>query len=101
MRHIAAYLLLQLGGNASPTAKDIVKLLSVAGIEADESRLAILIDQLKDKDINELIAEGSLMLSSVPSGGAQVSESHVVEEDVPPDGDVSDSDSDIGMSLFD
>lgn len=52
MRHIAAYLLLQIGGNASPSADDIKKLLAVVGIEADEERLEKLISELKDKDIN-------------------------------------------------
>lgn len=52
MRHIAAYLLLQIGGNASPTAADIKKVLSAVGIEADSSRLDTLISELKGKDIN-------------------------------------------------
>ncbi|KAL0953612.1 hypothetical protein HGRIS_004820 [Hohenbuehelia grisea] len=70
MRHIAAYLLLQLGGNASPSAADIKKVLSAVGIEADAERLDKLISELEGKDINELIAEGSSKLASVPSGGA-------------------------------
>lgn len=70
MRHIAAYLLLQIGGNANPTANDITKLLSVVGIESDTGRLDKLISELAGKDIGSLIAEGSSKLSSVPSGGA-------------------------------
>ncbi|KIL69467.1 hypothetical protein M378DRAFT_157740, partial [Amanita muscaria Koide BX008] len=70
MRHIAAYLLLQTGGKAEPTADDIKKLLSTVGIEADEERLPKLISELKGKNIAELIAEGSSKLASVPSGGA-------------------------------
>ncbi|KAI0050972.1 ribosomal protein 60S [Auriscalpium vulgare] len=69
MRHIAAYLLLQIGGNASPSAADVKKVLAAVGIEADEDRLSSLISELKGKDINELIAEGSGKLASVPSGG--------------------------------
>ncbi|KAH7106001.1 60s acidic ribosomal protein-domain-containing protein [Auriculariales sp. MPI-PUGE-AT-0066] len=69
MRHLAAYLLLQLGGNASPSSDDIKKVLSAVGIEADEERLDKLIAELKGKDINALIAEGSSKLASVPSGG--------------------------------
>lgn len=52
MRHIAAYLLLQIGGNASPTASDVKKVLAAVGIEADEERLKTLISELKGKDIN-------------------------------------------------
>ena len=51
MRYIAAYLLLQTGGNASPSAADIKKLLSVAGIESDDERLDKLISELKGKVI--------------------------------------------------
>ncbi|KAH8832629.1 60s acidic ribosomal protein-domain-containing protein [Flagelloscypha sp. PMI_526] len=69
MRYIAAYLLLQLGGNSSPSAADITKLLGTVGIDADKDRLSTLISDLSGKDINELIATGSSKLASVPSGG--------------------------------
>ncbi|KAJ3522489.1 hypothetical protein NMY22_g11866 [Coprinellus aureogranulatus] len=70
MRYIAAYLLLQTGGNASPSAADIKKLLDTVGIETDDERLNKLISELEGKDINELISEGSSKLASVPAGGA-------------------------------
>jgi large subunit ribosomal protein LP2 len=54
MRHIAAYLLLQIGGNASPSAADVKKVLSAVGVEADDSRLNTLISELKGKDINQV-----------------------------------------------
>ncbi|KAK1227194.1 60S acidic ribosomal protein P2 [Marasmius sp. AFHP31] len=69
MKHIAAYLLLQTGGNESPSAADIKKLLGTVGIEADDERLDKLISELKDKSVSELIAEGTGKLASVPSGG--------------------------------
>ncbi|KAK4153954.1 60S acidic ribosomal protein P2 [Chaetomidium leptoderma] len=69
MKHLAAYLLLGLGGNASPSAADITAVLESVGIEADSERLEKLLSELKGKDINELIAEGSSKLASVPSGG--------------------------------
>jgi hypothetical protein len=43
MRHIAAYLLLVLGGNAKPTADDVKKVLSAAGIQGDDARIASLL----------------------------------------------------------
>ena len=70
MKHLAAYLLLGLGGNTSPSAADVKAVLESVGIEADESRLETLISELEGKDINELIASGSEKLASVPSGGA-------------------------------
>ena len=54
MKHLAAYLLLNLGGNASPSAKDVKAVLSAVGIEADDERLNTLISELKDKDVNEV-----------------------------------------------
>jgi large subunit ribosomal protein LP2 len=69
MRYIAAYLLLQIGGNASPSAADIKKVLGAVGVEADDSQLNKLMSELEGKDINELISEGSSKLASVPSGG--------------------------------
>ena len=52
MRYLAAYLLLQIGGNESPTAKDIKKVISSVGIEIDEDRIQTLLSELKGKDIN-------------------------------------------------
>jgi len=54
MKHLAAYLLLGLGGNSSPSAKDIKNVLSSVGIEADDERLDKLLAELKNKDINEV-----------------------------------------------
>ncbi|OCK80509.1 ribosomal protein 60S [Lepidopterella palustris CBS 459.81] len=70
MKHLAAYLLLGLGGNTSPSASDIKEVLSSVGIEADSDRLEKLLSELKGKDLSELIAEGSAKLASVPSGGS-------------------------------
>ncbi|KAK3825488.1 MAG: 60s acidic ribosomal protein-domain-containing protein [Benniella sp.] len=69
MKYLASYLLLALGGKASPSASDITALLATVGIEAESARIESLIAQLKGKDINELIAEGTSKLASVPSGG--------------------------------
>ena len=54
MKHLAAYLLLGLGGNTSPSASDIKGVLESVGIEADDERLDTLLSELKDKDINEV-----------------------------------------------
>ena len=65
MRYIAAYLLLQIGGNASPSADDIKKVLGSVGIDAEEDRLEKLLSELEGKDVGELIAEGSAKFASV------------------------------------
>ncbi|KAI0792117.1 60s acidic ribosomal protein-domain-containing protein [Abortiporus biennis] len=112
MRHIAAYLLLQIGGNASPSAADVKKVLGAVGIEADEERLSKLISELEGKDINTLIAEGSSKLSSVPSGGAVAASGGAAaaggaapaaaeKEEEKKEEEKEESDDDMGFGLFD
>ncbi|KAI8633464.1 ribosomal protein 60S [Xylariaceae sp. FL1651] len=111
MKHLAAYLLLGLGGNTSPSASDVKSVLDSVGIEADDDRLEKLISELKGKDINELIAEGSSKLASVPSGGAGgaaasgggaaaggAAEEEKAEEK---EEEKEESDEDMGFGLFD
>lgn len=54
MKHLAAYLLLGLGGNTSPSAADVKAVLESVGIEADDDRLNTLISELEGKDISEV-----------------------------------------------
>ncbi|KUI57898.1 60S acidic ribosomal protein P2 [Cytospora mali] len=70
MKYLAAYLLLTIGGTEKPASGDVKKVLESVGIEVDSDRLEKLLSELEGKDINELIAEGSSKLASVPSGGA-------------------------------
>ena len=69
MRHLAAYLLLVIGGNENPTADDVKAVLGAAGIEVDEERLNTLIAELEGKSLAELIAEGSTKLLVGVGGG--------------------------------
>lgn len=57
MKHLAAYLLLGLGGNTSPSAKDVKEVLDSVGIEADNDRLDKLISELEGKDLQEVHCE--------------------------------------------
>jgi large subunit ribosomal protein LP2 len=68
MRHLAAYLLLVSGGNATPSAEDVTNLLSQAGIDVDSERLNQLIADLEGKDLVELYNLGKERL--VSAGGA-------------------------------
>ena len=54
MKHLAAYLLLGLGGNTSPSAQDVKGVLGSVGIDADDERLDKLIAELKGKDLQEV-----------------------------------------------
>jgi hypothetical protein len=79
MKHLAAYLLLGLGGNASPSAKDIKAVLESVGIEADSERLDKLLEELKGKDINEVcslcLCGSSLDANNVNSSSLKVPKS--------------------------
>ncbi|KAM4055208.1 ribosomal protein [Hirsutella rhossiliensis] len=110
MKHLAAYLLLGVGGNASPSAKDVKKVLAAVGIEADDERLKQLISELEGKDINELIASGSEKLASVPSGGAGGAAAGgaaaggaaaAPAEEAKKEEEKEESDEDMGFGLFD
>ncbi|KAI9199700.1 60S acidic ribosomal protein P2 [Polychytrium aggregatum] len=70
MKYLSAYLLATLGGNATPSVEDITNILGSVGIEVETERVEALVAELNGKDINELIAEGSAKLASVPAGGA-------------------------------
>ena len=65
MRYVAAYLLAALGGNESPSAENIEKILSSVGIEADGEKLKKVIAELKGKDLQTLIAEGNVIFLSL------------------------------------
>uniref|UniRef100_A0A4W5JXP7 Large ribosomal subunit protein P2 n=1 Tax=Hucho hucho TaxID=62062 RepID=A0A4W5JXP7_9TELE len=70
MRYVAAYLLSALGGNASPQAADIKKILESVGIEADNTRMEKVVTELGGKNVEEVIAQGYGKLASMPAGGA-------------------------------
>ena len=70
MRHIAAYALLVLGGNAEPSAADVEKVVKDAGAEADKEKISALCEALKGKPFNELVATGIAKLGSMGTGSA-------------------------------
>lgn len=51
---MAAYLLLGLGGNTSPSANDIKEVLASVGVETEQARVESLLKELEGKDINEV-----------------------------------------------
>lgn len=54
MKYLAAYLLLNAGGKANPSADEVKSLLSSVGIDADEERVSSLISALAEKNIEEV-----------------------------------------------
>jgi ribosomal protein L12E/L44/L45/RPP1/RPP2 len=69
MKHLAAYLLLVLGGNESPSADDVTNALSSVGVEADSETLDRLLADMEGKDIDSLISSGSKLMASFGGGG--------------------------------
>ena len=70
MKYLAAYALLVLGGNATPSEDDVSKLLAAAGINADKERLTQLSAALRGKTLHEVISEGMGKIAAMPAGGA-------------------------------
>ena len=54
MKHLGAYLLLRLGGNEFPSAKDIKDFLSSVGIDADDGHINKLLAHLKINNLNDV-----------------------------------------------
>ncbi|KAI9897770.1 hypothetical protein N3K66_007626 [Trichothecium roseum] len=110
MKHVAAYLLLGLGGNTAPSAADVKAVLEAVGIEADEDRLDTLISELEGKDLQEILAAGSEKLASVPSGGgggapaaggAAAGGAAAEAKEEAKEEEKEESDEDMGFGLFD
>eukprot|EP01118_Nematostelium_gracile_P011619 TRINITY_DN4150_c0_g1_i1.p1 TRINITY_DN4150_c0_g1~~TRINITY_DN4150_c0_g1_i1.p1 ORF type:complete len:118 (+),score=53.81 TRINITY_DN4150_c0_g1_i1:125-478(+) len=117
MRNIAAYLLAVLGGNANPDAAAINKILASVGINGDAEQIEKLINELKGKDIQEVLTAGQAKLSTVslgggggsapaPSGGAapaadKKAAAPAAEEKKKKDEPKEQSDEDMGFGLFD
>ncbi|KAJ5172582.1 hypothetical protein N7492_005175 [Penicillium capsulatum] len=107
MKHLAAYLLLALAGNESPSAADIKGVLSSVGVDADSDRLEKVIAELQGKDLQELISEGTSKLASVPSGGGAAAPAAAGGDAAAPaaeekkEEEKEESDEDMGFGLFD
>ena len=111
MRYVSAYLLAVLGGNAAPSNADLQKILSSVGIEVDDERLNKVINELKGKSVEELIAQGREKLSSMPSGGGAAVASAPTsgapaaaeekKEEKKKESESEASDDDMGFGLFD
>ncbi|KAG0172986.1 60S acidic ribosomal protein P2 [Apophysomyces sp. BC1034] len=107
--NLQAYLLLNAGGKANPSAADIKNLLNTVGVETNEERVASLIAALGEKDIAQLVEEGKEKLSSVPTGGAGAAAaggaaaggaSEEAKEEAKEE-EKEESDDDMGFGLFD
>merc|ERR1711931_221178 len=109
MRYVAAALLAALGGG-EPSAANIKSILSSVGIEADGDKVDQVVAELAGKNIEELIAEGTTKLGSMPSGGgggaapaaaAPAAAAPAKEPEPESEEDDDEEDDDMGFGLFD
>lgn len=101
MKHLAAYMLLKLGGNENPSKDDVKKALSIVGIDVDEAKLEKLLASLEGKDLNELLKEGRDMLADFGSS-TDVPTSNASEvDDISNDDASTDSDNKSFLSVVD
>nr|CAB57310.1 60S acidic ribosomal protein P2 [Cyanophora paradoxa] len=109
MKHVAAYLLLNLAGNEHPSAADIKKLLDSAGVAADDAKLKAFLATVEGKNVAELISKGKGKLASVavaaapaagaaaPAAGGAAPAAAKKEEKK----EEEEEETDMGLSLFD
>mmetsp|Transcript_2459 Transcript_2459/g.3608 ORF Transcript_2459/g.3608 Transcript_2459/m.3608 type:complete len:115 (+) Transcript_2459:90-434(+) len=69
MRHVAAYVLLVLGGNASPSADQVAAVVTAAGGEADNEQVEKMLAELAGKDLSEVVEAGLAKIKDVSIGG--------------------------------
>mmetsp|Transcript_31911 Transcript_31911/g.23073 ORF Transcript_31911/g.23073 Transcript_31911/m.23073 type:complete len:85 (+) Transcript_31911:79-333(+) len=65
MKHLAAYCLLVLGGNATPSEDDVAKLMKEVGVASDAENLKTMIKQIGDKSVQEHIVDGRTKMAAV------------------------------------
>eukprot|EP01080_Neovahlkampfia_damariscottae_P011982 gene11982-5383_t len=70
MKVVAAYLLATLGGNTSPSAEDVQKILKSVGASAEDDRVNALLGELSGKSLDEVLSAGKAKLATVPTGGS-------------------------------
>ncbi len=75
MKSIAAYMIAVLGGKAEPTADDVKAILKSVDVAVEDEKLNSLLEALKGKNLEELIASGKEKMSTVavcaaPAAGA-------------------------------
>ncbi|KAJ8906977.1 hypothetical protein NDN08_003460 [Rhodosorus marinus] len=114
MKYLGAYMLATLGGNSDPSPADMEAILGSVGIEGDKDIIAKICEELKGKNVDDLIAAGkekfaktaAVAAVAAPAGGAAptaaggnaaaapAAEAEAEKEE-------EEEDEDMGFSLFD
>lgn len=107
MKYLGAYMLAHLGGNLSPSADDLKKILESAGVEFEDSVLSKVMSELKDKDIMKVMEDGRSKLAAVPSAGAAPAAGaaggaeEAPKEEAPKEESEEEEEEDMDFDLFD
>ena len=64
MRHFAAYALLVLGGNESPSVEDVENILKASGCTSNTEEIKTMVEAFKGKPFHELVKEGHEKIAS-------------------------------------
>ena len=80
MRYVAAALLTALGGG-EVSEKNLKNLLDAVGIDCDDEKAKIVVEQLKGKSIEELLAEGTFDLT-IFFGNFSLILQHLIFQDI-------------------
>merc|ERR1711913_254935 len=98
MRYVAAYCLAALGG-ATPSAKDIEKILSSVGVDCDADKAGKVISELSGKDLQAVIAEGMEKVGSMPAAGGAAPAAAEEKKEEKVEEPEEESDDDMGFGL--
>ncbi|KAL3084033.1 hypothetical protein niasHT_038219 [Heterodera trifolii] len=112
MKYVAAFMLASLGGNGDPSPKDLEKILAAGGLEVDMDNVKAVINAVKGKSIEDVIAAGQKKLATMPTGGGAAAPTATAaaaaapvaaekKEEKKKEEVKEESDDDMGFGLFD
>ena len=70
MKELAVYLMLVLGGNATPSAAEVKAAAEAAGVVTDDGAVEQVLAAVAGKDLDAVVAEGRKKLVNIGGGGA-------------------------------
>ena len=106
MRYVAAAMLISLAGE-NVTAEKIREILGSVGVDCDDAKMKLVVEQLAGKNMEDVLEAGRGKLASMGGAAVAASSSSAAAEEVPKEEkreenvESEDSDEDMGFGLFD
>ena len=85
MKHAAAYSMLVLGGNATPSAEDVERFMRECGIQSDAAEIGQFIEKMGGRQLHEVVEEGMDKIADMRSTAAVVDAPKVEVVEVVPE----------------